>query len=129
MPRPVLTLDLSPDVYDRLQQRAHQHQRRLEEEASLALAAALNLPAALPDDFEMVLTSLDTLDSDTLLQVSHSQPTAEDGILLHALEDKRRRMGLTPAEEQWLADLGERHIALWCYVQRPWRCSTSAASM
>jgi hypothetical protein len=41
--------------------------------------------------------------------VSHSQPTVEDGVLLNALVDKRRRLGLTPAEEQWLAELGVRH--------------------
>jgi hypothetical protein len=104
--RPPVTLALAPDVYNQLEQRARRHRRRLEEEASLALAAAVSMPPTLPDDFEAVLS---TLDDDTLWQVSHSQPTAEDGILLQALIDKRRRRGLTPAEEQWLAELGERH--------------------
>ena len=109
MPRATVTLDLSPEVYNQLQQRAHHHQRRLEEEASLALAAAVNTPPVLQDDLETVLDALNTLDDDTLWQVSHSQPTVEDGVLLNALVDKRRRLGLTPAEEQWLAELGERH--------------------
>ncbi len=109
MPRATVTLDLSPEVYNQLQQRAHHHQRRLEEEASLALAAAVSTPPVLQDDLETVLDALNTLDDDTLWQVSHSQPTVEDGVLLNALVDKRRRLGLTPAEEQWLAELGERH--------------------
>jgi hypothetical protein len=56
-----------------------------------------------------VLNALTTLDDETLWRVSHSQPTVEDGILLQALLDKRRRVGLTPVEEQWLAELGDRH--------------------
>lgn len=109
MARPTVTLALSPDVYNRLQQRAQQHRRGLEEEASLALAAAVNTPPMLPDDLETILSALNTFDDDTLWQVSHSQPTVEDGIFLQILVDKRRRSGLTPAEQQWLAELGERH--------------------
>ena len=109
MSRSTLTLDLSPEVYTQLQQRAQQHQRRLEDEASIALAAAIGAPDGRRDDLEMVLDALATLDDDTLQQLSHSQPTVEDGLLYHALIDKRGRVGLTPAEEQWLADVGERH--------------------
>ncbi|HVC79764.1 MAG TPA: hypothetical protein VNL35_04590 [Chloroflexota bacterium] len=109
MPRSTVTLDLPPEVYNQLRQRAQQHQRGLEEEASLVLGAAVNTPTVVPADFETVLDTLTTLDDDALQQVSHSQPTVEDGILLHALVDKRRRLGLTVIEEQWLAELGERH--------------------
>jgi len=109
MPRSTITLDLSPEVYNQLRQRAQQHRRGLEEEANLALDAAINTPTVPPSDLETALNALTTLDDDTLQQVSHSQPTVEDGILLHALVDKRRRLGLTPAEEQWLTELGERH--------------------
>ncbi len=104
-----VTLDLAPDVYDQLLRRAQSHRRQVEEEASLALATAIKTPPAMPDDLERVLGTLSTLDDDTLWQVSHSQPTVEDGILLQALVDKRTRRGLTPAEEEWLADIGERH--------------------
>jgi hypothetical protein len=38
-----------------------------------------------------------------------SQPTVEDGILLDALADKRRRQHLSPDEEQLLAELIDRH--------------------
>lgn len=40
--------------------------------------------------------------------MSHRQPTVEDGPLYHAPVDMRGRVGLTPAEERWLADVGER---------------------
>jgi hypothetical protein len=109
MPRSTITLDISSEVYDQLQQRAHQHRRRLEEEASRTLADAVNMSPTLLDDLETALNALNTLDDETLWQVSHSQPTVEDGVLLHALVDKRRRLGLSPAEEQWLAEIGERH--------------------
>lgn len=100
MPRPTVTLDLAPEVYSHLEQRARQHQRWLEEEASLAFAAAMRTPDALPDDLERALEALSTLDDDRLWQVSHSQPAVEDGIMFQALLDKRRRLGLTPKEEQ-----------------------------
>jgi hypothetical protein len=66
MPRATVILDLSPEVYNELQQRAHHHQRRLEEEASLALAAAVSAPPVQEDDLETVLDALNTLDDDTL---------------------------------------------------------------
>lgn len=106
MSRSTVTVDLSPDVYIQLLERARRHQRQVEEEAGLALTAAVRTPSVLPDDLE---TALDTLDDDTLRQVSYSQPSVDDGILLAALVEKRRRAGLNPLEEQWLAELGERH--------------------
>lgn len=108
MSGPTVTLYLAPDVYDQLLRQAQSHRRRLEE-ASLALASAVTTPPTVPDDLERVLGTLSTLDDDTLWRVSHSQPTVEDGVLLQALVDKRERRGLAPAEEQWLADIGERH--------------------
>jgi plasmid stability protein len=109
MSRQTLTLDLAPDVFDWLRQRASEHQRPVEEEASLTLASAVSTRAGLPDDLEAALAALSTLDDDVLWQVSLSQPTVEDGILYHALIDARKRRALTPSEEQLLAALGERH--------------------
>jgi hypothetical protein len=102
MSGPTVTLDLVPDVYDQLLRRAQSHRRQLEEEASLALAAAVTTPPTVPDDLERVLATLSALDDDTLRQVSHCQPTVEDGVLLQALLDKRTRRGLTPANVRQL---------------------------
>jgi len=105
MTRTTVTLDLPPDIYDGLQRRALEHQHRLEDEVGLALAAAVGTLYALPDDLEAMLDVLATLEDDTLQRLSHSQPTVEDGLLL----DTRSRRVLTPSEEVWLVELGERH--------------------
>ena len=106
MSRSTITVNLSLDVYIELLERARRRQRQVEKEASLALAAAVRTPSVLPDDLE---ATLDTLDDDTLRRVSYSQPGVDDGILLAALVEKRRRDGLNPLEERWLTELGERH--------------------
>ena len=109
MTEPTVTLTLPPAVYDELQQRARQHQRRLEDEATLTLTAAVGTGDALPDDLAAAIDALATLDDETLWRVSQSQPTVEDGILLDALVDKRRRQGLSAGEERLLAELVDRH--------------------
>jgi plasmid stability protein len=96
-------------VYDELQQRARQHRRRFEYESALTLTAAVGAGDALPDDLAAAIDALATLDDETLWRVSQSQPTVEVGILLDALVDKRRRQGLTAAEERLLAELVDRH--------------------
>jgi len=106
---PTVTLTLPTRVYQYLQQRAHQHQRLLEDEATLTLAAAVSAEDTVPSDLSAALSALVTLDDETLERVSHSQPTVEDGVLLDALVDTRRRRALTPGEEQMLAALVDRH--------------------
>src|SRR5437764_6320769 len=105
MTEPTVTLTLPLAVYDELQQRAHQHQRPLENEATLTLTAAVGAGDALPDDLAAAFDALATLDDETLWLVSQSQPTVADGILLDALVHKRRRQGLTASEERLLAEL------------------------
>src|SRR3954454_13574031 len=90
MPRPTVMVDLAPEVYDELRQRADHHQRLLEEEASLALTAAVTTSFVPASDLETALVALTNLDNDVLWQVSHSQPTVEDGILFHALIEIRK---------------------------------------
>src|SRR5919197_4926012 len=109
MTEPTVTLTLPPAVYDELQQRAREHQRQLEDEVTLTLAAAVGAGTALPDDLAAAIDALATLDDETLWRVSQSQPTVEDGILLDALVDKRRRQGLSAGEERLLAKLVDRH--------------------
>ncbi len=109
MGQPTVTLTLSQEVYDELQQRARRRQHRVEDEAALALAAILGAEQRLPADLEAAIAALALLDDEALWRVSRSQPTVEDGILLDALVDKRRRQGLTDAEAQLLAELVDRH--------------------
>jgi hypothetical protein len=52
--------------------------------------------APLPPDIAAALDALALLDNAALERVSRSQPTVEDGILLDALADKRRRQHLSP---------------------------------
>lgn len=108
MTEPTVTLTLTQAVYDELRRRAHRRQRQLEDEAALTLAAAVG-GELLPDDLTAAITALAMLDDDTLQRVSQSQPTVEDGILLDALVDKRRRQELTDDEKRLLAELIDRH--------------------
>jgi hypothetical protein len=105
----IVTLTLPTAAYDVLQQRARQHHRQVEEEAALTLIAAIGTGGALPPDIVAALDALSFLDNEALQRVSHSQPTVEDGVLLDGLVDKRRRQHLSPAEEQLLAELIDRH--------------------
>jgi hypothetical protein len=104
-----MTLALPAPVYEGLERRARQHQRRIEDEAALTLAASVGVDDTLPDDLVAAIATLSTLDDDALQRVSRSQPTVEDGVLLDALADKQRRQALTPAEERMLAVLIDRH--------------------
>ncbi len=109
MGQPTVTLTLSQEVYDELQQRARRCQYRVEDEAALALAATLGAEQRLPADLEAAIGVLALLDDEALWRVSRSQPMVEDGVLLDALVDKRRRQGLTDVEAQLLAELVDRH--------------------
>lgn len=104
-----VTLTLPPAIYEQLQQRARHHQRRLEDEAAMALTAAITAEAPLPDDLVAAFKALTVLEDETLWHVSQSQLSAQDGVLLDALVDKRRRQGLTPGEERLLAEIIDRH--------------------
>ena len=91
-----------------MERRARQHQRRIEDEAALTLAASVGVDDTLPDDLVAAIATLSTLD-DALQRVSRSQPTVEDGVLLDALANKQRRRALTPADERMLTVLIDRH--------------------
>lgn len=109
MAEPTVTLTLPEAVYEELQQRARQHQRELEDEATLTLVAAVGAEAGLPADLAAAIDALARLDVDGLWRVSRSQPTVEDTILLDTFLDKRRRHGTTPDEDRLLAELVDRH--------------------
>ena len=109
MTGPTVTLTLPEAVYDALRQRAHQHQRRLEDEATLTMIAALGPESGLPSDLATAIDALSNLDEDGLWRVSMSQPSVEDKILLDTFVDKRRRQGTTADEDRLLMELVDRH--------------------
>jgi plasmid stability protein len=104
-----VTLTLPQAVYAELQERADRHHRPVEDEAGIALEAAVHATTQPQDDPLAVTNILQALDSDSLWRISCSQPTVEDGVLLDALVDKRRRQGLTVVEEHLVAELVDRH--------------------
>lgn len=108
MADPTMTLAVPSTVYEELERRAQRSQRRVEDEAALALAASVVADDVLPDDLAAAIATLSSLDDEALQRVSRSQPTVEDGVLLDALIDKRRR-GLTSTDERMLAALVDRH--------------------
>ncbi|HEV7215852.1 MAG TPA: hypothetical protein VGP33_12115 [Chloroflexota bacterium] len=97
-----MTLTLPAAIYHELQQRAHRHQRNLEDEATLTLIAAVDVNGGLPADLAAAIDALAALDIDGLWRVSQSQPTMEDKILLDTFVDKRRHRGPTPDVNRWL---------------------------
>jgi plasmid stability protein len=109
MTGPTVTLTLPEVVYDALRQRAHQHQRRLEDEATLTMIATLGPESGLPSDLATAIDALSNLDEDGLWRVSMSQPSVEDKILLDTFVDKRRRQGTTADEDRLLMELVDRH--------------------
>ena len=109
MTGPTVTLTLPEAVYDALRQRAHQHQRRLEDEATLTMIATLGPESGLPSDLATAIDALSNLDEDGLWRVSMSQPSVEDKILLDTFVDKRRRQGTTADEDRLLMELVDRH--------------------
>jgi plasmid stability protein len=109
MTEPTVTLTLPEAVYDELLQRARYHQRKLEDEATLTLIAAVGADSGLSADLAAAIDALATLDVPGLWRVSLSQPTVEDTVLLDTFLDKRRRHGTTPDEDLLLAELVDRH--------------------
>jgi plasmid stability protein len=100
-----LILSFPEDLYARLEQRAQQTQRSVEEEALDTLAAALPPDDGLPDDLEGELASLSLLDDEALWQAARSRLSNDDVARSEILHWKWQREGLTEAEAEATADL------------------------
>lgn len=109
MAQQTVTVSLPLAIYDQLRRRAARGRRPIEDEAALTITAALGHDDRLPGDLEAAIATLADLDDEALWRVSRGQPTVEDGLLLEALLDQRRRQGLSVAEEQLVAELVDRH--------------------
>ena len=102
------TLELPDEVRARAEALARTTGRSLAEVLTDTLIQGLAYDT-LPDDLTRALDALASLDDEALWRVSQSQPTVEDGVLLDALVDKRRRQGLSSGDEKLLAELVDRH--------------------
>ena len=101
------TIELPDEVRAQAEELARTTGRSLAE--VLTEAVSQGLANKLQDDLTMALDALASLDDEALWRVSQSQPTVEDGVLLDALVDKRRRQGLSSGDEKLLAELVDRH--------------------
>jgi hypothetical protein len=103
-----LTVDVPPELFSQLQQRAAASARRVEDEVILALASAL--PSNnLPDDLAEMLASFATLDDATLWRLARGRVTDDDQARLAELADRRQRDGLSADELREAEELAQRH--------------------
>jgi hypothetical protein len=104
-----VTVTVPANLYDHLQQRVQQRQHSIEDEVVLALAATVPDRDQVPADLKTILTSLATLDDETLWQLARSRVNDEDIARLAELGERRQRSGLTHDELDEAEDLVQRH--------------------
>lgn len=100
-----VTLNLPRALYDRLERRAAQTQRTVEDVLLDVLATAVPLADELPSDLAEALSPLTLLDDAALWRAARSHLPTEVAAELEALHLKRQREGLTDTETQTLARL------------------------
>ena len=98
-------LELPEPLYERLRNRAAQSQRSVEAEAREALASALQERDSLPADLEAAIAPLALLSDAELWQVGRTRLSQETVEQLEELNLKRKREGLTKAEDTTAAAL------------------------
>ena len=100
-----VTLNVPSALYDRLERRAAQTHRTVEDVLLDVLATAVPLADDLPPDLAEALSPLALLDEAALWRAARSHLSAEAAAELEALHLKRQREGLTDIETQTLARL------------------------
>jgi plasmid stability protein len=103
-----VTLIIPDDLYGRLQRRAADARRSVEDEALEAVAMALPTVDDLPPEIAGELARLDDLDDDALWQAARRTLASRDDRRLRALTRKRRQATLSVAEEMELERLLDR---------------------
>jgi plasmid stability protein len=105
MPAQTMTLDVPEAIYQRLQKRAQQKKRSVEDELLEVLATAVPVGDELPADLADAVSPLALLEDQALWRAARSRLPAETAAQLEALHFKRQREGLSEAEAQTLAHL------------------------
>ena len=100
-----VTLKMSDALYHRLQRRAEQTHRSVEDEMLDLLASAMPTDDELPADLLEALAPLPALNDAALWRIARSRLPADVSTELEELHLKRQRDGLTAAEAERAADL------------------------
>lgn len=104
MPSQSVTLDIPSGLYTRLQKRAEQAKRSVEDETLQLLSATVSSDDS-SDDLQQLLASLPLLDDAALERVARSRLAVELSSEVESLHLKQQREGLTEAESQRCVEL------------------------
>jgi len=108
----LVTVAVPPTLFARLQHRAAQTHRSVEDELVLALTDSLGQQADLPLDLEATVGILPTLGDDLLWAVARGRVPVEEAERLADLGDKRQHSGLSDDELREAEALVRRHDGL-----------------
>jgi plasmid stability protein len=100
-----VTLKVSDEMYRRLQRRAEQAHRSIEDEVLDLVAFAMPVDDELPATLLEALAPLPTLDDAALWRVARSRLPIDVSVELEELHLKRQREGLTAAEAERAEEL------------------------
>ena len=104
-----VTLDLPELLYQKLQLRAAQTRRTVEDELLEVLATAVPVADDLPDDLTAAITPLAMLDDTDLWRAAQTQLPSDVAVRLEELHLKRQRAGLTESEEREASILAHQY--------------------
>ena len=104
-----ITVAVPQETFEPFRERAEQAQRSVEEAVLEAMRAALTDGTSTTEERQPVLAALALLDTAALWQIVRRGAETEDVLVLAALNEKRQREGLTPAEEHAVRELIRHH--------------------
>jgi hypothetical protein len=108
----LVTVAVPPTLFARLQRRAAQTHRSVEDELVLTLAETIGEEANLPADLEATVGILPTLGDDVLWAVARGRVPDDEAERLADLADKRQHSGLSDDELREAEALVRRHDSL-----------------
>jgi plasmid stability protein len=100
----IVTLDIPSGLFTRLQKRAKQAKRSVEDETLELLSATVSADGP-SDESQQALDSLQLLDDASVERAARSQLASELSAELESLHFKQQREGLTEGESQRCAEL------------------------
>ena len=104
-----VTLNISDGLYRRLQQRANQAHRSVEDEVLELVVGAIPVEDELPAELIEALAPLPTLTDAALWRVARSRLSGDVSAELEELHFKRQREGVTAEEADRAANLAQQY--------------------